>query len=491
MGGNGLNRIKIGSKHLHQNPALMCLLFIYSSVISVFALYLGNGISSFEVWVTFTAIIMANHLVLAFLTIRSKGYSITDFPSVFLLTTVLFNYSQILLLGIFKGYKWVSSWNKLTIYPEEIYKNTALILVVAVTCYVIGIRPFKYMSMNSEGIKECFTGSDLAIDKRCVIAGWIIIAFTLPFNLYEAYTLFMASRISYLATYETGIHDFVISIGWISVAGVACLITGYASNAKKLRLMALFFVIYGVEMISGNRGNSICAILALIVIYFADTKGQKKKINIIKLILIIALGYLLLDILLAIHLFRHTTDKSVTSFVACMIEANGNNPVFQTMENFGGTIAVISITQIFLKETHAFFFGKTFLAGLLAVFPNFSPNLQKLIRNSTLVAVIQEHGIYGRYTNIGSNYIAELYANFGYLWWIVMVLVGILVSILYEKLCKEDDAFKKACYSLPILCIITWTRWSFSQFVRLFFWGELLMLITYYIVGMFIHKNVR
>ena len=455
------------------------LLFWLSTIICIAGMIFMNQTctsNDFENWARGVSLFIVLIIVAALFCLSKCGYSISSLPTIFLFIIVLFNYGQILLMGLIPKYEFYKSWNKWQIYPESTYESTALIVLISICAYISGVLLTKKKHILDDGKVR----NEEVERHSCKKCGYIILLLTLPFNFIESILLIRASVVlGYVETHSLGISNYITAVGWLSTLGVVLLMFGAETEKKRTRVFLIFLVYYSIIMVSGNRGNSMCAIIGMLVFYFRGKHFDLKWRGIFRIVVGIFVAILLLIMLDTIREYRGASDKSVSGFMMSMGEHATNNLIFENIEEFGGTVAVISIVRIYLDGVGKLLYGWTYISGLFSFIPNFGGVSNSIVNSGSLLQLMKYSGnIYGRYTSIGSNFIAELILNFGNFWWIGMIVVGIITVKIYNYFIDNGDTLKSAYMVMPAIALIQWSRWSFSSLVRLIVWGAVLLWIV-------------
>ena len=444
------------------------------SLIAIFLQFAINSESNFDIWVSNTAIVVLLHTIYSLYILRKSNVSWLSLPFTFLLCTVLFYYGQVFLLGFFKGYELVHDWNKLSIYPVDVYHNTIMMVMFFMTTYVIGV--LKYYKFD-----DLILCKSAEVDRSLYRIGLVVLLFTLPFNIYENYLYIVASVAGgYHDIFLVDIPDYVSSISWISIVGfVACM---YGNTKYKKTFLIVPIILYSLEMVSGNRGPSVCAIITIFAFY--NIKYSIKRLS-FKLILIYSiLGFVGLTMLATIKEFRGVSGKNVDSFVEILNETLEQNVILRNLEEFGGTVAVPSIVQIDTQNYDSYVYGKTYIAGLASIFPNIGHIVSDITDPVSMIKTVVKHGIYGEYQSIGGSNIAELYFNFSWLGIILGGFVfGLFTSKIHNRIILNCNLSLVLYYVMPYYAIIHWVRSQYNSTVRVICWSIILIFILSRLFG--------
>lgn len=447
--------------------------FISTSII-LFSMMIANDISiSRQLWYSVFSIITIFFLIFSLCVFKCLGYGFLSFPSLFMLCNALFYFGQLWLLGLFPEYTFqvYSKFNSFDIYPFEVVKFSTSYVLITLLFVVWGIVLYRCK-------KNCYqptTGT--SFNKKLLRkAGLVIILITLPFNVYSGVLSIITSFSSgYHATFNMDTSDFISCVGWISVLGFSLILL--STDAKVRNAVLLFAVaLFSVEMLSGNRKSSICAILTLFIVYFSIEKKNRRR-KVLSIVLIAVIGLLLLTLITAIKSYRNVTKKDFASFLVVLAQNFSFNSLFSFVEEFGSTAAVPSITKIYLDETGGYLYGWSYISGLFSFFPNIFGNfIANITRSGAFVRVIQTHGIYGAYDSIGGSYIGELLINFSVLGPFGGIVIGRGVGFLSNSLEEQNKHLPYAI--MPIFSMFEWIRWDFNNIVRYILWSWVLFIVV-------------
>lgn len=466
----------------NNNTAILIIYTLISFFILFSTIIINSSSICFNDWAFIMSIISVFQIVFSFLTLlklKLKSYSLSN---LFLLCIALFYWAQVWLLGFFPKYEFsVYHYNMIQIYPEEIYKNTCFILIVVIMGYVIGIILRTIFNISIKKRKSHVSIDTISEYRQLFYVGIIILIFTLPFNLYENYLYITASFAGgYKSIFNININDFVSSIGWISVVGFVIMIYSSKNSTVKKRWLVISILLYSIEMVSGNRGPSVCAILTIVCFYFYSINLKLNLKKSIKIIIFIVIAMLILE---TVKGFRGYTSKDLTVIYNSFLNIKNSNFLLKTLEEFGSTVAVPSITRIFLDNNSIYLHGWTYVSGLISIFPNFGDVVNNVQNSGTLVTYLRIYGIFGPYQAIGGSFIAELMFNFQYLWWIASIIIGYIVCNIDMGIKENIKKINIAYYVMPVYGILHWTRAYYSQMIRMIFWSWILIYIINWILN--------
>ena len=447
------------------------IVYFFISIICVLGLIFSESVEPFKDWATFTTLITFTHACFSTLLMKRVCRQWTSFPLLVLFSLFLFNYGQLWLYGFDRDFQTQMAYNKITIYPKPIYVTTCIIIMSFISSLTIGA----FFAINKRKIinKINFGDSYTKFDIKQI--GIIILAVTIPFNIYENSLYVIASIMyGYKEIFGLGIPSYVTTLSWMSVIGAVCMIKALPNRKKTLLLF--FVTLYGLEMLSGNRGPSVIAILTLFMFY---NLFYPVKINIrqtLKYFILLFIGAIVLS---SVKTFRGYTDKTIDAYFIVLGKCIEDNALLQDLDEFGGAIAFPSIVQIYLDQTGNYLKGWTYISSFAGILPNVGIiDVGKITQSGSIVRILQNHGIYGPYQSISSSSVSEALMNFG-IWGmpIFALLLGLIVGRVYlmiEKYRTDPRViyFVMACYG-----ILHWARGSFGPLVRHVIWGSIIIWI--------------
>lgn len=459
----------------------MTFLYLLISIACALLLYLSESIVVFKDWATSVAIITFLHASISVYIVKRKCTRWICLPVLFLFGLFLFNYGQLWLLGFVREFKSEMPYNKISIYPQDVYITTCILVLGFITFVTLGVIKQSYNAYNAVRFKENFSAKSI----RKI--GCLVLLFTLPFNIYENSMYFIASAIyGYREIYTLEIPNYISALSWITLIGFVCLLMGSPNKKHWVLLSSLLF--YGAEMLAGNRGHSMMAILTILLFYnlFYPVKMGVKR----GLIYFVG-AFLVLTLLSTIKTFRGYTNKNLTSFIYEWTEASKGNILYENLEEFGGAIAFPSIYQIYLRQTGNYLYGRTYVVAFVGIIPNIGIiDVGKITKSGNTVQIVQEHGIYGPYESISASVVSEALLNFGFCGTLVFAFVlGSLIGFIHKKIEKKKMDIDILYYVMACYGIIYWTRGGFSPIVRFVVWGGIIIYISKYMTKSIINSH--
>lgn len=459
------------------NKRLFIAAYIFVSFICILSVRVSFGMDSFDSWITLAGTIVLLHSLLGEYILIFSGYRFFSPANLFLLCLYLFYWGQIMLLAFFKSYNFrASGGNFINRYPDPYYKYSCLFVLIFIALYVMGAIAGNNIKITNRYSSVSYGELDIAKAKKLAVAVMMI---TIPVNLYETFLYIAASfKGGYLATFRTGISHALQVVSSMAVMGFVLLMYALPSKSKKIFIASCVFFL--PSMFSGNRSPAICAVLTSWCFYM-HIVNKKKKMKLRYFVLIIVLGYFGLSALSTIGHFRDHSYKTLTMFLQMYVQDLKNNALLRAVEEFGGTMADVSIIQMYLNDTGNFFGGWTFISGLFAVFLNFGNVIAPIVASGSFGGIVQEHGIYGGFSNIGGSCIAESIINFGYFFGIEAFIIGCVLGEL-SFLINNDRFDKRMPYYIMIVYVsLFWVRGYFTDMVRGVVWSWILL----YVLGLF------
>lgn len=451
--------------------------FMALSVASfVFILIVNDIVSNQDMWMHYIGIIISTHMLFSMIAVSKHGYKFYSPANLFLICMFVFYWGHFVLLAFFKDYRFrASGGNMITRYPEAVYRNSCLYIIAFISFYVVGliinnyIKPSKYAALHEEHLS--YLKNKQTIKK----IAYLVLIITLPFNAYTTLKYISISMMGgYIATFNSGMSDTVTTLGEIAVVGFVLLM--YAIPKKSWLIFIAASGYYAISLFSGNRSPAICAILTMWCFY-KYVGHSDKKIKMLYVILIVLVGYFGLSALGTLQHFRdHSSNKSIPLFIELYANDLRNNAFLRAVEEFGSTVADVSIIQMYLADTGKYLLGWSFVASLFSIFPNIGGFIAPLTKSGNFGRIVITHGIYGGYTAIGGSCIAESIINFGIVFWIEAFIVGIIMGELSTRIDRAKD-YKIAYYIIPVYVSMFWVRGYFGDMVRIVVWSWIILYV--------------
>lgn len=472
------------------NRKLILIMYCLISVISLVILSLNNeSQNDFEQWIKMTGFLVVAHIIISLIVIIQFEFKLFSPACLFFLCLCLFNWGQVIIITFFPDYHFIiSGGNMFSRYPEEYYERSCIYILIFLSCCVLGMMFGRQIYFLNNGNIGDYTKVDNLINRYALRkAAIIVLLITLPFNIYTTIKYIILSMSGgYIALFESGISDMVSTIGKISIVGFVLLM--YAMPEKSRNILICSSVFYLISMFSGDRSTAIVAVLTLWCFYMHIGYGNR-KVRLIYIVLLAIFAYFGMSALATLLQFRDYADeKSIKLFIDLYRNDLRNNAFLRSIEEFGATVADVSLVQMYLSDTGNYMLGWSIVSGLFSIFPNIGGYIGSITISGVFGRILQEQGIYGGYTTIGGSCIAESIINFGILFFIESFIIGIIFAFISCRLEKIRDV-RIAYYIMPVYMSLFWVRGYFGEMVRGIVWSWLIIYFIKMLKGVNVIDN--
>jgi len=246
----------------------------------------------------------------------------------------------------------------------------------------------------------------------------------------------------------------------------------YIKHKMTLVLVFKFTMIIIVLGLFG-RFYAVAFIIQFLLLYFII--NNIKKVNLTQLLLIV---FLLFNIIFVYGIFRYYSGvSSMNQFSGDFFEYVSAMDIAKISAiiatNFFDGADVLNKT-IVVTEQIGFQNGSTFFVSIFKVLPKVSGIVYNLI-NSNLSLAFEANGFGAQIIGL----IPEIYLNFGYPGYVLILLLGFFTMYLYRKL--KSTFLQIMIFSIVYVNLIQLMRNGSSVFIT-FLWADFLMLTLFFYV---------
>lgn len=439
--------------------------FVWLLVIFLEASLLSSNILRTDSYEKFSIIIIAN-LIAQLLTLKICGCRICSFFSAFIILFYIFHMGQVVMLGIFPNYEY-EYVNYITTYMHNstIAKDTIIMCIVCINAFFFGgiIATGKNVIIEASGEKQ----------KNLFHSGKWMFLLLFPFRFYtDLMQVIAALSGNYSSTFDVsliggGVTSALASIWYISLP------LYYLELESKNRKKYIFFVVcyLAFGMLSGARGHAVIGLLGLMLVVIL----KKNILPIRKIIFYILLGLLGLLLLDLVFDMRGVGVSEFFSNIGYYIsKALQNNIILETIGSFGETIFTPYLVLCGYGTLFSPWFGECFVKSIVSIVPD----LFDWFADINNQAIFQKM-LHSAHT-IGGSFAADMYYNFGDLYWLGSAIIGFIYA---RYSLKVSFAIKNANYYyvykyIPFLCLsLWWIRDSIGNMTRILVWTLLILYI--------------
>lgn len=445
------------------------VLLIYSIyLILAFSLIYNLNLYNYESWLIKFSYIVISHIFITLACFRSIGIQTMSLTNIFLLLLYIFHLGQILLKGLSQNY--IYNFDVSNIIGEDIYVNAVIFSLIAISTFSIGIilgfRKHEEINYSGEINKSIY--------KLAINMGLIILLITFPIDVYYTILKLKASSSGgYLDVLNVENSGIMSQFARFHLIGISLLIMGFSYSKKKSNYIYIMYMIYLlISMLSGSR---IYQIISIIVTTYILLKSTNKKISIKFIIPTLIISFLGLVILNTIADMRGMRIDNIDEVIELFNIKLINNPIFDSIEEFGSTIYTVCLTLIKVPLQINFSKGKQFIEGFVSIVPNINGIFTEINYNANFVNLLDTDAI-------GGSYIAELYYSFGYIGIIASLIIGFIWIKLDQKLDYyiHNKRYVHVSYFIMIMfSSFVWVRGSYTAILRNSIWGVIFICIIY------------
>ncbi len=290
-------------------------------------------------------------------------------------------------------------------------------------------------------------------------------------NIVLTATVGYAARVLDAAYQTSGVTNLPAIIStYMQPALISLLIARKPGQKWPVVAIAVYLVLY---VLSGSR---ITAFVLLIGVLFIQTR-LFIKLNFKKCIRIIAFIFVILVAFSVVSVVRSGHTSSLGSAI---VEAlTDSNPVISGFEEAGYTFATTATVLDNCPEPEPYQNGLSYISGVTYILPNFMTGNYFNRIPSTDSTFKNYLNIYG---GIGSSYIAEAYWNFGYWGLLLMLLFGVFLRRMgnrIDRAISQKDYGKIYLVMFVFITIIFYVRSDTRTFFRNFVWFGLPIYLLY------------
>lgn len=436
--------------------------------ITLNVLWIALVLESRETGYCVLSILTIVHFMIALLLIKSEGQKIISVSGIFIVFLYVFHTGQLIVYSLFKNYKYAKT-NYIEYTGKNLFFYSSIISILVITMIVVGIIIGDKIFIKTQN--SVWLGKKATISNRKLkIVGWFIVLTTFPFHFKVAYNqIILAMQGNYFDVFEYQISGILYAYTQFFLIGVSLLMVAYAKKKWKLTSIYLTTVLYFCwTMLAGSRGRAVIAIVFFTLLYL-----KLIGITVIKLIPFVIVGYIGLIGLSIISVARDS--GGITLAVLMEGFKSAGSPILRILEEFGGTQYTVALSVREVPSNVSYQGGSSYILSLMSVLPNIGGVLAE-VNNRAL--------FYSQYFQdyMGGSIIAELYTNFGYLFPVPAMIIGIFVgklSNIFEKAIQKKVYVVIPFLALLINGIMWWVRDSVASIIRNPIWGYFYLVILF------------
>lgn len=448
------------------------ILYIVISVITIFYSYQGGRGNPYlpiaiAVCVELMAYLYAN---------RAVKTTLLNFSTLFILLIFLFHFGQVLLIAFFPDMITLYSFRIVVDYFSD-----------EQACYALRLMNIAFVSISLGTLLPSSTYKQKRNALKNInyhLLAKKIIIFTFPFKLIiDLLTVYKSFTIGFEQTSQwlQSSPNFIRAFGNISMVGFGILIVTLSVQPQKQKKTFLFVLIYlAVLMLSGWRSENVAYLVIFAYLYLSTRPKMKWK----NIIIYAVAGYFMLCFVQVAADMRTSSDRSVAGYSDMMSTMlfGGGLLFFDAMRELGNTGYTAECVLINWLSNFDPSWGKSYILGLSAIFPNLTGLAGQLTEEATFATQLQDHNlVLTEYYNIGGSILGEFFFNFGVVGGIVFAfLVGKMIGWFSYNAHRSlrSGQYYFLIFAIPVMfALLYWVRDTFGHLIRDVVWAILLSLI--------------
>lgn len=336
--------------------------------------------------------------------------------------------------------------------------------------------------------QEIFEIQDESLNKSIKVIAWGLFILSAFIYFYKTgQNMVQSLTYGYMSLYNYNNNDFgnnisfmnnvVLTIKLFFIPAIFLLIVIYKKNKTIRNLMvSILIAAVFINFAAGARSDAAALLVSFMVLWHEQIKIFKGKTTVVILIGAI----LLLCVFNIIGEIRGNEGRNINDIVQQSIEIiSSRNPVIGSIGEMGGSMFPLIEMMQLVPNNFDFKYGETYLAALLAIFPNFLTGdiIDRVSLSNWLMSVLNMN--YGP----GFSLLAEAYYNFSWIGVTFMFLLGFLIAKILNPFKGNSDqiALSKIFVAVMLYFLITASR------------GDSLLLIryeVYYVLVPYISINL-
>jgi hypothetical protein len=408
-------------------------------------------------------------------TIKEISTNVFNFYSLFILSALLFNGGQI--------YLEVFCLNETGILNDQ-FNPTILSLTLYLV--ILSLASFHAGGLLGAG------GSRKAIKKRAPhnysravsaqatrIVGYGLLAISaVPILIATINALMIVMDSGYFALFEqkrsaglaAGVEGVIFNFSRAFMPAMLFLYAGSNEKAIVKMLLTFTFLIYVcVLFFMGSRGYATMLLLSGLWVRHTLIKPLPLK-------QLLIIGILLLSVIFPtvkhIRNIEGASRNTLRSFTDAYLSIE--SPAVSAISEMGGTMQTVAYTLQLIPEKRHFAMGSTYACVALSIIPNVFWDLHPAVKYGSLsrwLTMTVAPWTYSHGGGLGYSFIAEAYANFGWIGTpIILGLLGFLSARLATWPSGKDDYARIAVVSVCIATALIWARGDANFVVRPLFY---------------------
>lgn len=250
--------------------------------------------------------------------------------------------------------------------------------------------------------------------------------------------------------------------------GAFFLLAGSERARRWVYLSGAIVIVYmSLHLYIGDRANAFLPVIAWLWIYTNVVRRLPGRLLLIGAIVTVIV------IFPVVGQLRNLTASGRVELGVVAAFQSVNNPVLATVSETGGSMETVVATMILIPERRPFDVGVGYAYALLTIVPNLfwavHPSIAHGSYDDWLVAVFAPT-VAAAHGGLGFSYLAEAYANFGWLGFTIPFILGFMVVWLEDWARGRGVNSRYAAVGACLPALLFWARAEASFEIRTFIW---------------------
>lgn len=385
---------------------------------------------------------------------RFSGYSIISFPNILIYTSWVFHCGQIILKGLDINGDIPLDF---TIYASHINQTLAYkFYILSQFFIVLGVL----LSSTNDIINSKMTRR-LNPEKSAV---WLILIGIIPRIYVDVMKLIGGIKLGYKGVYSLYIPQFVNTLAFFCDVGFIILLINSFTKKKASFVFWIMLIYKSIAMMTGSRQEKVVFLIIWLYIYYFRINKFKFH-DCIKLIVLLFVGVLFIN---AIGDTRSENVFSLNRLLSHFSPKEVSNIIGDFMGEFGSSFSSLEIPFEQIPAKRTFAYGKSYLAGVLSIFPLLVSKIPGLSVETTYIVGFSNTAF------LGGSFLGEAYYNFSWSGLLICFFVGIISSkchIYMHYNNKGGELLIRDVMSIVIsISILLFVRGYFTDMIQKIAW---------------------
>lgn len=467
-------------KRIKINIDAIILLF-WSIALAMVVYFMYHAKFDRNKWYVEIAVFAFVQMLLQIIFMLKRSIKLYDFRMWFIVLSYLFMFGKQFLATILSDSKYHGVVIFQRLYKADTMYHASLYIILCIQVIFFGFFIFKEKADFFESVQ------DEPVNNTLYITGIVLTIISFSCALITDVSNIFAIQSSRSYSDISGGTGLTDDFGLLLAPSILHLLfCGKLSKQKSFLLLIVVSLYYFLVMaLTGDRRYPIIALIVLFLAYMHIYNFKFK----FKHFVYILLSFVILNFFVVLREIRHGNMVSLGEFIITygLRLFDFSETISETLNEFGTSFYTVCLGFMGFPDLFPFRYGCTLLSGFIGVIP-----LGPLYTNSytyrygRVVEIVNSY--YG--THPGGSVYEDMYTNFGFIAYLIMIVFGYFISKLFFK--DFNDKRKKMIrYYILFYALIHLCRASFTEVIRTAVWGLIIPLLIYNFISSVKSKSLR